>query len=48
MSMVKEELFLFLQELANKRGKVKVTLKVHKPGRFELTTQTVTVKRDEG
>ena len=33
--------------ISESKGKVKVTLKVHKPGRLELTTQTVTVKRDD-
>jgi len=33
--------------ISESEGKVKVTLKVHKPGRLELTTRTVTVKRDD-
>ena len=33
--------------MSESTGKVKVTVKVHKPGRLILTTQTVTVKRDD-
>ena len=44
--MANVKLFLFL---ANKRikGIVKVNVKAHNPGRLLLTTQTVTVKRDD-
>jgi hypothetical protein len=33
--------------MSESTGKVKVTIKVHRPGRLTLTTQTVTVKRDD-
>ena len=33
--------------MSESSGKVKVAIKVHKPGRLSVTTQTVTVKRDD-
>ena len=33
--------------MSESSGKVKVAIKVHKPGRLAVTTQTVTVKRDD-
>ena len=36
-----------LPRISESGGKVKVTVKAHNPGRLLLTTQTVTVKRDD-
>ena len=36
-----------LPRISESGGKVKVTVKAHNPGRLVLTTQTVTVKRDD-